>query len=134
MPKKGEYSPSAMLCELADIQHLKLTTPSSGDTSDVADLQALISPVATSTADRRGIFALGIVAETPQRRGLWGTGSGRATDRKLLPATMSPIAPDCGVAAESPTASEASRNAQKENKNIYTAFLFFTTRVALKKV
>jgi len=36
--------------------------------------------------------------------------------RKLLSATMSPMASACGVVAESPTASVASRGAQKNKK------------------
>jgi len=59
-----------------------------------------------------GRFALGIVAKTPQRRRLLGHRERQSDRRKLLSATMSPAANDCGVVAESPTAKP-----ERPNKN-----------------
>jgi len=53
----------------------------------------------------------------PAKAGALGHRERQSDRRKLLPATMSPMAPACGVAAESATASLRSRNAQNNNKN-----------------
>ena len=49
-------------------------------------------------------FALAIAAESPQRRRPPGHRERQSDLRKLLTATMSPTANDCGLVAESATA------------------------------
>ena len=73
--------------------------------------------------NHKNIFALAIVAESPQRRRPQGLRERQSDRRKLLTATMRPAANDCVLVAESATAKPERPN---KNKNLlYNEFDFF---------